>query len=203
MRSISRMAAAILCVTATAALAATDAPVEAVWKTQRVDFVYWADSSFYTCEGLRTKLRAILKSVGARDNLIIRVSSACGDMSFMIPVQITIQSPVEATEVSLQELTNHTVEDELIARVRNERLATVEDLPRFNAVVKEISFARDRSLRLAEGDCELVRQVRQQILPLLAVRVLYADLHCSPTGNVGRPRLTVAALVAAPDVTIE
>lgn len=170
--------------------------IEAVWKAQQINFTYQAGSTFYTCEGLHNKLRAILKRVGARDTLVIRLRGSCGDMSTSVPVQITLESPVEATAENLRELTSYTGRDELLGKIRGEVPATEHDLPRFPATFQTVSFARDRSLKLAEGDCELVQQVRREVLQQLSVRVLYDGLGCSPFGNPGRPQLTVSALVA-------
>lgn len=78
------------------------------------------------------------------------------------------------------------------------KLATPEDLPRFTAVWKTVSFARDRDMRLERGDCELVQQLQRQILPRMSVQVVKDNVSCSTNlGNAGPPRLTVSALVPA------
>ena len=79
--------------------------------------------------------------------------------------------------------------------MRGERLATAEDLPRFPAVWKTISFARSRQMKLSPGDCELVLQLRQHILPRMAVQIVSDQVRCSQFGNIGKPQLTVSALV--------
>jgi hypothetical protein len=79
--------------------------------------------------------------------------------------------------------------------VHGERLRSAEDLPRFPAVWKTVSFARSREMRLAPGDCELVLQLRRHILPRMAVQVVNDQVRCSQFGNIGKPQLTVSALV--------
>jgi len=173
---------------------ADTAVVEAVWKPQRINFVYRGYSTLYSCSGLQDKLEKILATVGARDHVELR-AYACDDALSIARFQISLASPVEATPENLQELTTYDARDELLARVRGERLASAEDLPRFPAVWKTISFARSREMRLEPGDCELVQQIRQHVLPHMSVQIVRDHVRCSSFGNISRPQLTVSALV--------
>jgi hypothetical protein len=179
---------------ANAQSAADEAVVEAVWKPQRVNFVYRGYSTLYSCRSLQEKLEKILRTVGARGRIELRAYS-CDDEVAIARFQIALTSPVEATPENVQELTTYDARDELIARVRGERLASAEDLPRFPAVWKTISFARSREMKLAPGDCELVQQLRRHILPRMAVQIVNDQVRCSQFGNIGKPQLTVSALV--------
>lgn len=170
------------------------AVVEAVWKPQRINFVYRGYSTLYTCSGLQEKLEKILTSVGARGGVELRAYS-CDDALSIARFEIALTSPVEATPENVEELTTYDAHDELIARVRGERLASAEDLQRFPAVWKTISFARSREMRLEPGDCELVLQLRRHILPRMSVQIVSDRVRCSEFGNIGRPQLTVSALV--------
>jgi len=173
--------------------------VEAVWRVQSLDFAYRGYTTAYSCSSLRERLRTILRTVGARHTLTIRTWD-CADPSFSARVQITLASPVEATPQNVRALTTYDSKTELIARVRNERLDTADDIERFPAVWKTISFAREKGLNLAPGDCELVEQLQRDVFPRLSIRVVRDNLHCSSGfGNVGRPQLSVAALVAVDD----
>jgi hypothetical protein len=177
-----------------------DAPVDgesvmAVWKPQQVDFEYRGYSTAYSCRGLEDKLELILRSVGAREDVQLR-SYACDEQIGIAKFQISLQSPVVASEDNVRELTTHDAKGELIARVNGEKLPSAADLPRFTAVWKTVSFARDRRMRLERGDCELVQQLRRQILTRMSVRVVKDNVRCSSSmGNIGPPRLTVSALV--------
>jgi len=173
------------------------AVVEAVWKPQRINFVYRGYSTLYSCSGLQDKLETILTTMGARDGSIELRAYSCDDVLSIARFEIVLASPVEATPENVQELTSYDVHDELVARVRGEQLASAEDLPRFPAVWKTISFARSREMKLAPGDCELVQQLRQSILPRMSVQIVNDRVHCSAFGNIGRPQLTVSALVPA------
>jgi hypothetical protein len=173
----------------------SDGLVEAVWKPQRVNFAYQGYSTFYSCSSLEEKLEAILISMGAREDL--RVSGyGCDEQIGVARFQIVFNSPIEATPENLTALTDYDAHESLIARTRGEALASAADLERFPAVWKTVSIARDRDLNLGSGDCELVQQLRRQILPRMSVRIVTDRVRCSSAfGNIGPPRLTVSALV--------
>ncbi len=171
-----------------------EAVVDAVWKPQRMNFVYRGYSTLYSCRSLQDKLKKILTTVGARGGIQLQAYS-CDDGLAVARFQIVLTSPVEATPENVQQLVSYDARDELAARVRGEQLATAEDLPRFPAVWKTISFARSRQMRLAPGDCELVLELRRHILPRMAVQIVNDQVRCSQFGNIGKPQLTVSALV--------
>jgi hypothetical protein len=173
------------------------AGVEAVWKAQQMNFEYRGYSTTYSCQSLEDKLEVILRSVGAREDVQLR-SYACNEQIGIARFQVLLQSPVVATAENIRDITAHDAKDELIARVNGEKLATPQDVQRFTAVWKTVSFSRDRRMRLERGDCELVQQLRQQILPRMSVQVVKDNVRCSSgLGNVGPPRLIVSALVRA------
>lgn len=189
----------MLCATAVpaepAAELAVNAPVDAVWKPQRLAFQYRGYNTFYSCGALAAKLGNILLSIGARED--IRISRfACNEQLGSARFEILFHSPVEATPENVSALTTYGTRDELIARTRGETLVSATDLPRFAAQWQEVSFARDRRMRLEPWDCELVQAIHGQVLARMSVRIVRNGLNCSPgLGNVGPPRLTVAALV--------
>jgi hypothetical protein len=188
--------AAVLVLAISIARAETQADaavVEAVWKPQRIQFVYHGYSTLYSCGGLQDRIEKILATVGARDGSIKLRAYSCDDA--LASFEIALASPVEATPENVQELTSYDTRDALTARVRGERLASAEDVQRFPAVWKTISFARSREMRLDPGDCELVLQLRRHVLPRMSVQIVSDRVQCSAFGNIGRPRLTVSALV--------
>lgn len=205
----------VLCITAlsfsvtlsSSAVAGTPQPepsralqiVEAVWKVQSLNFAYSGYSTVYSCDSLLEKVRDILQVLGARDTMRIR-SWGCMDMMTHGRMEITLESPVEATPENVQALTTYDSTRELVARVRNERLDRAAELPRFPATWKTISMSRDRQLKLGPGDCELVEQLSRNVFPRMAIRVERDRLRCSVAfGNIGQPQLRVAALVAMPE----
>ena len=140
----------------------------------------------------------ILQSLGARDSLRIR-SLGCTDMVTHGRMEITLESPVEATPENIEAITTYDSKQVLVARVRNEELVHTEDVHRFPATWKTVSMSRDRNLKLGPSDCELVEQLRRDVLPRMSIRVEHERLRCSAVfGNIGQPQLRVAALVALP-----
>ena len=197
MKNAPRVSAVLLLAAAGVASAGSqqdDVAIEAVWKPLRMSFVYSGSGTLYSCSGLQAKLENILTSVGARGGVELRIDS-CDDELAIARFQILLASPVAATPQNLHELTSYDARDELIAGVRGERLATAEQLQRFPAVWKTISFATSREMKLAPGDCDLVKQLRKHILPQMSVRIVSDRVRCSPFGNISRPQLTVSALV--------
>jgi len=170
--------------------------VEAVWKVQSLSFAYSGYATVYSCDALLAKVRGILQGLGARDTLRIR-SMGCTDMVTHGRMEITLESPVEATPENIEALTTYDSKQELVARVRSEHLASAEDVQRFPATWKTISMSREPGLKLGPSDCELVEQLRRDVLPYMSIRVDYDRLRCSTVfGNIGQPQLRVAALVA-------
>lgn len=203
----------VLCITAvslsatlsSSAVARTPEPpralqiVEAVWKVQSLRFAYSGYATVYSCDSLLEKVRDILQVLGARETLRIR-SWGCTDMMTHGQMEITLESPVEATPENIQALTTYDGTQQLIARVRNERLDRAEELPRFPATWKTVSMSRDRQLKLGASDCELVEQLRRNVFPSMSIRVEHDRMRCSVAfGNIGQPQLRVAALVAVPE----
>jgi len=192
-----RCAAATLVVAASLARAAepgTQDSIEAVWKPHELIFEYRGDDTFYTCDALRDKLRRILLHLGARRPPELRAYD-CTESTGVVRFQVMFESPLEATEENVRELTTYDSRRLLLARTRGESLPTAQDLERFPATWKTVSFASDRRLGLDPRDCELVQQLRQQILTRMSIQVLRTR-RCSAFGELSRPAMTVSALVA-------
>lgn len=205
MRSVSLIAFVAIAASSFAitahAQSIVDAPaqsVEAVWKVQSFDFEYGGDSTAYSCTALSKRVRSILKRLGAHESIVVSAQH-CYDLSELATLRITLATPVEATPGNVQALTEYDSKDALVARIRGEMLASSEDVQRFTAEWQTISLAKDKRLKLAPGDCELVQQLQRSVFPRLEVRVVDDRLRCSQAfGNYVRPQLTVTALVAKP-----
>ena len=168
---------------------------EAVWKVQSFDFSYGGFATSYSCGALRKRVRSILMRMGAHESIEVRAKD-CYDLSNFASLHITMASPVEATPENVQALTQYDARDELLARVRGETLEGAADLERFAAEWRTISLARDKTLKLAPGDCELIEQLRRDVLPRMSVRVLNDNLRCSRVfGSYTRPQLRLSALI--------
>ena len=170
--------------------------VEAIWLRQVVNFEYRADDTTYSCSILWQKVAGMLLYVGARTAEPIE-RMRCNDFAGTVRLQIALESPVEATPENLRAATDYDTEDVLVARLQGGQLPAAEDLRRFPAAWTTLSL-RDSRMPLTAADCELVRQLRRQVLPKLAVEIIEEPVRCGPTLARGRPpALKVRALVTA------
>jgi hypothetical protein len=189
---------ASLLLAATPAIARDDNPnIDAIWLPQVVNFTYQADDTFYTCNSLWQKITGILTNLGARTTAPFH-RIRCDDFAQTVRLQIALESPVEATPANLIAVTDYDTEDMLVARLHGKQLPTANDVPRFPAAWRTLSL-RNAEMRLSAGDCELVQQLRRQVLPKLSVEVLKEPTRCTATLSRGGlpPMMKVRALMVA------
>jgi hypothetical protein len=87
-------------------------------------------------------------------------------------------------------------------RVLLERLGvTVHGAQEFPADWRALDIARVRAVKFGPADCELLRQLRVQVLSKLAVKVIAHDRSCS-IQRLRSPTLKIAVLVPASAATI-
>lgn len=173
--------------------------IEAVWKPQTVVFNYRSEGRTYSCAVLEHKIAAILYRLGAHERLQIR-RNRCHDLDVQASFEARLESPIEATADNLRAITTYDTHDELLARLRGAALPGAIDIERFAAVWKPVSFRRDGKLDIDGGDCALVQQLRRQVLPLMAVRIMrdIRNIDCGDaSAGIPPPRLEVVALVPA------
>lgn len=188
---------ASLFLAATPAIASDENPnIDAIWMPQVVNFTYQADHTFYTCNSLWQKITGILSHLGARTTAPFH-RIGCNDFAPTVRLQIALESPVEATPANVHAVTDYDTEDLLVARLHGKQLPTANDLPRFPATWRTHSF-RNAEVRLSAGDCELVHQLRRQVLPKLAVEVVKEPRCTATLSRSGLPpMMKVRALMVA------
>jgi hypothetical protein len=192
------LVAASLCLGAAPAMARDDNPnIDAVWLPQVVNFTYQADYTYYSCIGLWQKISGILAHLGARKTAPFQ-RTRCSDFAPTVSLQIALESPAEATEENLHAITDYDSKDLLVARLQGKQLPTANDIPHFPAAWTTRS-TRDADVELSPGDCELLRQLRKQVLPKLSVQVLKEPARCPTTLSRSglAPLLKVRALTVA------
>jgi hypothetical protein len=149
-----------------AGVTGTGAPFAAVWKEQRLDFLYIGRTARYSCEGLRDKVRAMLLDLGARRDLKVSVV-ACDETangfsrsSIGPRLGIVFSSPAlpDAGALPLHP----------------------KDLAAVDARFEPFTLTSDAFRNYGIGDCELVEQFTRQILPKLATRDVTKDITCVP-----------------------
>ena len=173
------------------------APMRAVWNEQEIEFTYMGFTSYYSCDGLRDKVRYLLRQLGAREDLKVR-SAGCARMSGpeMFPrVRINAAVAVPATPERLEKLAAEASKRELIARV-NRRSSTVgEATEQFGASTRVVEFRDRPNGKIQAGDCELMERFRDEVLPKLELRVVESDIRCIPRSvHPGSIRLVVEVL---------
>jgi hypothetical protein len=161
------------------AAGASERVIEAIWRVQHLDFRHYSPGRRYTCDALKNKVRAILRSMGAHEALTIDAGCSGDLIVQQISARISLAAPVEATVENVQAATTFDSRDELVARLRDTRLPTAVDLERFPASWRRVSLSRDNRLHLEAGDCELLNSIRKQLLPRLGVNIRVWGRRCS------------------------
>ena len=164
---IARCAGATLIV----ALSALGTPAHAdsgSWSSHQIEFTFLGFTSTYSCEGLQSKLLALLRTLGARQDAAV-TGSACA-RGFGAPDKFASASLRFA---SLQPL----------------EAAPASSPPEADAAVagkwRHVELAPHRPRELDLGDCELVEQFRDKILPSFTTRALINDVRCIPFQESG------------------
>lgn len=172
--------------------------VPAIWKEQDVTFFFQSFSVFYSCQSLESKVERLLAALGATKGTKVRVTGCEGSHIARSPyLRVDLVSPVEVTPEVQAELNATRSQRELVARVNPMR--PLQDSEPFPAQWRRVALTTRGKLDLDPGDCELLEQLKRNVLPKLAVRVIKDDLNCMSNQLAwGQPQLEVEALVRVP-----
>jgi hypothetical protein len=180
------------------------ATVNAVWVERKVSFTYMPLTSYYSCDGLRDKVRWILRELGARPDFKVR-SRGCIEVQGpeMFPgVEVVAAFPAEATPELLEQLAADASKRQLAARATGKPDPVSEATAQFPARVKRVEFESGRTTLsdLQDGDCELMEQlVRGDVFGKLGVKVVDSQTHCVPRQvTLGAVRMAVEVLEPVP-----
>lgn len=207
MKSISLLVLLSCTVLAAPALAVDEAEqepptVEAFWNDYELDFSFMGISTFYSCEGLRDKVKFILSELGARDDLRVtaRGCEIGGGVARFPRARIKVALPMAATTENIAELEKDADKRELVARVRGERYVDPgEAAARFPATLETVRISSRDMRRIENGDCELLEQVERSLLPKLNLTPVDSNLSCVPgQARIGEIWLDVRMLKKMP-----
>lgn len=180
------------------------ATVDAVWVERKVNFTYMPLTSYYSCDGLRDKVRWLLRQLGARPDFSVK-SRGCIEVQGpeVFPgVEIVAAFPAAATPELLERLAGEAAKRQLAARAAGKPDPVVEATARFPARPRLVEFQSGRTTlaSLQDGDCELIEQlVRQDVFGKLGVKVVEAETRCVPRQvTLGAVRMTVEVLEPVP-----
>lgn len=137
----------------------------AVWVAKELSFVYQGFTSRYSCDGLFEKMRRVLLELGAREDLDVSrygCTAAAGApdpfpgvrirMNVLTPAPVANASPAGGTPPA----------------------ATVP------AQWKKVDVRLNRDPVYEAGDCELIEQIKQKILPQFTTRSVEFSSNCVP-----------------------
>jgi len=180
------------------------ATVNAVWVERKVSFTYMPLTSYYSCDGLRDKVRWILRELGARPDFKVR-SRGCIEVQGpeMFPgVEVVAAFPAEATPELLEQLAADASKQQLAARATGKPDPVIEATAQFPARLRRVEFESGRTglSDLQDGDCELMEQlVRNDVFGKLGAKVVDARTHCVPRQvTLGAVRMAVEVLEPVP-----
>lgn len=183
--------------------AAAPAPaVSAIWVEKDISFTYMGLTSYYSCDGLRDKVRWVLKQLGARPGFKV-TARGCAELTGperMPGVRIVAAMPFEATPELLAQQAEDASRRELAARASGKSAEVAEATAQFQARPRRVEFKSSMmSDGLQDGDCELMEQLRDRAFGTLGVKVVEDQLHCVPRQvTIGSVRLAVEVLEPVP-----
>jgi hypothetical protein len=140
-------------------VAAAERPVSAAWKRHDVEFSYMGFTTHYSCDGLRDKMKVLLQQAGVRKDLKV-TTWGCevggGRVTEFPRLRMTFYAP-EIPRAGQREVGEPAIAEWKRVQIEANKLRSVE-----------------------LGDCELVEQFRDRILPLLTTRNVVDETSCIP-----------------------
>jgi hypothetical protein len=129
---------------------------------------------------------------GEVENVVSRPTHISGT-SARIATRIALAAPVVANDENIRAATTFDAQQQLVARMTNKALPTPSTIPVFPASWMAIELHGKNNAWLEADDCELLRQLSQQVLPALHIKVT-RKVMCSGA-KLARPSLNVEALM--------
>ncbi len=179
MRTLSRIAfflpAVAVYVVAAAAEGTAGEPQAAVWTEKELNFVYQGFTTTYSCDGLRDKIRGVLLDLGAQKKGLKVVELGCASPTGRpdpfpgVRVKMSVLQPASGTAANQSTVSAHW---------------------------KPVDLKLRDSVSIPSGECELVEQIRDKILPLFATRNVELQTDCIPhQASATQPSLKLEVLV--------
>jgi hypothetical protein len=201
-RCVTSMAALLMSlgvISATHAQEATQ-PVKAVWQVQEIFLSYLGFTSFYSCDGMRDRVSDWMKQIGAQDRSVVSIAGCdrASGPARTPSVRILIATPVAATPEAIAANANDPKRAAALAKLQKRVKTPLQD-GTFDATRKTVVLlSKETPMVGAAGDCELLENLRDQVLKKVDARVVKDNLGCSPhQGTVGNPQLEVEVLTKA------
>jgi len=154
-------------------------PQSAVWTDKELTFVYQGFTTRYSCDGLRDKVRSVLLDLGAQKKDLKVMEMGCSSPTGRpdpfpgVRVKMRVLQPADSPDA-----------------------AKAADPTPVAAHWKPVDLKLRDSFTTDSGECELVEQIRQKIVPAFAARNVDLRTTCIPhQATVARPILKMEVLV--------
>lgn len=133
------------------------------WQSHKYTFQFLGFTTTYSCDGLADKLRIVLLAAGARSD-VKSVPGACAS-GFGRPDKF---ARADLTFYTLTPADSSTAAGGGV-----------------QGMWRPVAFAARKPQQLALGDCELIEQFRQQVLPMFTTRNVVSNTTCIPHQESG------------------
>lgn len=157
------LAGALLLSTASRADDSAPSVGPGTWQSHKYTFQFLGFTSTYSCDGLAAKLRIVLLAAGARPD-VKSVPGACAS---------GFGRPDKFARADLTFYTLTPADSGTAAGAGAQ------------GVWRPVTFAARQPWDLALGDCELMEQFRQQVLPMFTTRNVVSNTTCIPHQESG------------------
>ena len=147
------------------ALADTPAAAEpvqpAVWTPKQLRFVYSGFTTKYSCDGLRDKMRQVLLKLGAREDDLVVAEAGCPDLGRpttfpTVDIKMNVLKPAPPPPPG------------------------ANAPPAVPAQWQLVDLTQYRDPLNAAGDCELIEQLKERVVPLFTTRKIEYRSNCVP-----------------------
>ena len=140
---------------------AAPATVQATWVEQQLRFVYWANTAYYSCDGLEGKVSTILAAIGARPGFTVQARGCFNprrgaEWTPMVDITVATAREVGTAGPAGQ--------------------GSGEPFP---ARVMRVDLRDSQTGMLQPGDCELVEQLRDQVFKPLGATIVVDLMSCA------------------------
>jgi hypothetical protein len=163
---------------------ATGEPQLAVWADKELTFVYQGFTTRYSCDGLRDKVRGVLLDLGAQKKSLKIQEQGCTSASGR-------PEPFPGVHVKMRIL----LPTAAVSPTKSDQTPVPAHWRPVDLKLRD-SFSND------SGECELVEQIRSQILPHFSTRNVELNSNCVPhQASATRPSLKMEVLVPDPPAT--
>jgi hypothetical protein len=157
-RTFLKIGLALVAVWAAPARAAEQADTQAVWTPKEASFTYMGFTTRYSCEGLVSKVKSVLLSLGARRSDLKVYGTGCLEPGRPAPapgvkVRMNVLVPAGSSSDGAAAVTAHW---------------------------KPVRVQLNADPLAESGECELVEQIKQKLLPLFSTRDVEFKPDCVP-----------------------